>query len=44
VDHSEFTEQVIESSEQIIQNASKVTCSEELEYDRFLSRLERTVL
>ena len=44
VDNSEFTEQVIESSEQIIQNASKVTCSEELEYDRFLSRLERTVL
>ena len=44
VDNSEFTEQVIESSEQIIQNASKVTCSEELEYDRFLFRLERTVL
>ena len=43
-DDSAFTKQVIESSEQIIQNAAKVTRSEELEYDRFLFRLERTVL
>ncbi len=43
-DDSEFSKQVIESSEHIIQNAAKVSCSEELKYDHFLSRLERTVL
>ena len=43
-DHSKFTEQVIESSEQIIQNARQVTCTEELKYDPFLFRLEHIVL
>ena len=43
-DDSEFARQVIESSEQIIQNAKQVNFLEELNYNRLLSRIERTVL
>ena len=43
-DDSEFTRQVIESSERIIQNAKQVNSLEELNYNSLLSRIERTVL